>query len=71
VYETTKLLSKGLLQSRGYFTVWHTIETRGGDLRGKPVCFGEAKGHGHEMLFDLLLGELIANLVKGLNGLCR
>ena len=47
------------------------VEASGRDFRGKPVGFREAECEGNEVLFDLLLAELLANLVEGLDGLKR
>lgn len=45
------------------------VEAGGRDLRCKPVGFREAECEGNEVLFDLLLAKLLANLVEGLDGL--
>lgn len=45
------------------------VEASGRDFRGKPVGFREAECEGNEVLFDLLLAELLANLVERLDGL--
>ena len=49
--------------------VWCVVEAGSGDLGGEPVGFGEADGEGDEVLLDLLLGELVADLVEGLDSL--
>lgn len=70
VYQSSKVLTEGLLQSRRRLLVWCGVEASRGDLGSEPVCFGQAEDERDEMLFDLVLGELLANLVEGLDGLC-
>lgn len=69
VYELSKLLPEALLRLRSGMLVWYVVEASGRDLRGEPVCLGETDGQGDEILLDLLLRQLIANLVERFNGL--
>lgn len=47
------------------------VEASGGDFRREPVGFGEAYNEWGEVGLDLMLGELVADFVQGLNGLER
>ena len=63
------MLSKLFLVLRAGVLIGCVVKTGGWNLRCKPVCFREAECEGDKVLFDLLLAELLANLVEGLDGL--
>lgn len=63
------MLSKTFLGLRCGLLIWSVVEAGCGDLRGEPVGFREADRQWDEVLFDLLLGELFADLVEGLDSL--
>jgi hypothetical protein len=69
VDELRELLSEALLRLRRSVLVWSVVQASGGDLGCEPVGFGEADGQRYEVLLDLLLRELLADLVEGLDGL--
>ena len=69
VHELGELLAQPFLRLRGGMLVGSVVEAGGGDFGGEPVGFGEADGEGGEVLFDLVLGKLIADVVKRLDGL--
>lgn len=58
-----------MLQSWRGLLVWCGVEASRGDLGGEPVGLGQTEDERDEMLLDLALGELLANLVEGLDGL--
>jgi hypothetical protein len=69
VDELRVMLSELFLVLRAGVLIGCVVEAGGRDLRCKPVCFREAECEGNKVLFDLLLAELLANLVEGLDGL--
>lgn len=69
VYQSSKVLAEGLLQSWRSLLVWCGVEASRGDLGGEPVGLGQTEDERDEMLLNLALGELLANLVEGLDGL--
>jgi len=63
------MLSELFLVLRAGVLIRCVVETGGRDLRCKPVGLREAECEGNKVLFDLLLAELLADLVEGLDGL--
>lgn len=43
--------------------IWGVVQSGGRDLRCEPIGLGKANGKGDEVLLDLLLRELVADLV--------
>lgn len=68
--ELRELLSESFLRLWGGMLIWCVVEPSGRDLGCKPVGFGETQGQGNEVLLDLLLRKLIADLVERLDSLC-
>lgn len=69
MYKVSEVLSKALLEGFGGFSVWCRIQTCCGDLGGEPIRFGEVQDQRDKVLLDLALGQLLADLVEGFNGL--
>jgi len=63
------VLSELFLVLRAGVLIGCVVEPGGRNLRCEPVGFREAECEGNEVLFDLLLAELLADLVEGFNGL--
>lgn len=64
-----ELLPQAFLRLCACVLIWGVVEAGGRDFRSEPVSFGEADDKWDEVLFDLLLRELVADLVQGLDGL--
>ena len=69
MYELSELLTQTFLRLRGGVLVGCVVEAGCGDFGGEPVGFGEADGEGDEVVFDLLLRELLADFVERFYGL--
>lgn len=69
MHELAELLTEGLLDGWSNAGVGSDVEASRGDFRGKPICFREAYDERDEVLLDLLLRELFADLVQGFDGL--
>ena len=69
VYKLPIMLSQLLLGWRRSACVGCAVQAGRGDFGGEPVGFGKAQNERDEILFNLLLRELLADLVEGFNGL--
>ena len=69
VDKLAELLAELCLDGRRHLLVWGSVETAAGHLGGEPVRFGEADSQRDEVFFDLLGGQVAADLVEGLDGL--
>ena len=69
MYELAVVLSELLLRWRRGSCVRGAVKTGGGDLRGEPVGLGQAQDKRDKVLLDLLLRELLADFVQGLDSL--
>ncbi len=63
------MLSESFLRLRCGMLVWDVIKSCGGDFGCEPVSFRQADDQWDEVLLDLLLIELLADFVQGLDGL--
>jgi len=69
VDELGEVLAQPFLGAGGGVLVGGVVEACGADFAREPVGFAEAEGEGDEVLFYLLLGELGADFVEGVDGL--
>ena len=69
MYEVAETLAEALLRLHGGMLIGCIVQTGCGDFGSEPVGLGEALDQGEEVLFDLLLRDLVADLVQGLDGL--
>lgn len=71
MHELAELLPKNFLRRPTRLRVGGVVKTRGGDLGREPIGLGQTQREGNEVLLDLLLGKVFANLVQGLDSLVR
>lgn len=67
--ELRELLSEPFLRLWSGMLVWCVVEASGRDLGCEPIGFGKTESQGNEVLLDLLLRKLIADLVERLDSL--
>lgn len=67
--QEAKLCAKRLLNLRGYLLVGGRVQTTARDFGGEPVSLAEADGERNKVLFDLLSGEILTDLVERLDSL--
>jgi hypothetical protein len=69
VHQLAVVLSECFLRRWCGARVWCLVQASRGDLRCEPIGFGEAHNKGDEGILNLLLRQLFADLVQGLDSL--
>ncbi len=71
VDQLAELLAELFLDRRRHLGIGRRVQAASRDLGCEPVGLGEADREGDEVLFDLLRGEIAADLVERFDGLQR